>query len=105
MRLRLAVLLIGLAGLASAQAQPDPQAGQVKAATCLGCHGVAGYANVYPSFRVPKLAGQHADYLVSALQAYRSDQRRHPTMRAQAKSMTDQDMQDIAAYFASLGRE
>ncbi len=78
----------------------DPQAGRDKAVTCVGCHGVPGYRNSYPSFRVPKLGGQHADYLVSALKAYRDGERGHQTMQAQARQLSEQDMQDIAAYFA-----
>lgn len=79
----------------------DVNAGRNKASTCMGCHGIPDYFNVYPSYRVPKLGGQHAQYIVSALQAYRDGQRSHATMRAQALSMSDQDMQDLAAYFAA----
>jgi cytochrome c553 len=82
------------------QAAGDPQVGQVKAQTCMGCHGVPGYRNAYPAYRVPKLGGQHAQYLVSALTAYQRGERAHPTMRAMAAGLTEQDMQDIAAYFA-----
>jgi cytochrome c553 len=83
-----------------AGAAGDPEAGKLKAFTCLGCHAVPGYANVYPSYEVPKLGGQHAQYLVAALQAYRNGQRAHETMQAQAASLSDQDMEDIAAFFA-----
>lgn len=79
----------------------DPAAGQVKAIPCMGCHGIPGYFNVYPSYRVPKLGGQHADYLVAALKAYKEGLRGHRTMQAQAASLSDQDMADIAAFFAS----
>jgi cytochrome c553 len=68
--------------------------------TCLGCHGVPGYKNAYPNYRVPKLEGQHAEYIVIALQAYRSGERSHLTMHSQASTLSDQDMQDIAAFFA-----
>lgn len=77
--------------------------GKELAYTCLGCHGIAGYRNAYPSYRVPKLGGQHPEYILSALKAYRSGEREHPTMRAQAASLSDQDMQDIANYFAGYG--
>ena len=50
---------------------------------------------------MPRVGGQHPEYIVAALRAYRSGQRDHPTMRAQAATLSDQDMQDIAAYFAS----
>ena len=83
------------------QAAGNPEDGEKKAATCLGCHGVPGYYSVYPSYRVPKLGGQHADYMVAALQAYKAGQRTHSTMRAQASTLSDEDMADIAAYFAS----
>lgn len=98
----MAWILVLAAALAAGTAQGagDPQAGREKAVTCLGCHGVPGYRNSYPSFRVPKLGGQHAAYLVSALKAYRDGQRDHQTMKAQASQLSEQDMQDIAAYFA-----
>lgn len=83
-----------------AGAAGDAEAGKLKAFTCLGCHAVPGYTNVYPSYHVPKLGGQHVEYLVAALQAYKNGQRSHETMRAQAASLSDQDMQDIAAFFA-----
>lgn len=85
----------------TATAAGDADAGRTKAFTCLGCHGVPGYTNAYPTYRVPKLGGQHAQYLVSALKAYQSGQRNHATMQAQAASLSDQDMEDIAAYFSS----
>jgi cytochrome c553 len=85
----------------SSLAAGDATAGMWKAVTCLGCHGVPSYSNAYPMYKVPKLGGQHAQYLVSALQAYRSGQRNHPTMGAQASNLSDEDMQDIAAYFES----
>lgn len=71
--------------------------------TCMGCHGIPGYRNAYPSFRVPKLGGQHPEYVVIALQGYKNQSRPHKTMHAQAQSLSDQDMQDIAAFFASEG--
>jgi len=85
---------------ASGIAAGDAAAGKVKAFTCMGCHGVPGYNNVYPTYHVPRLGGQHAKYLVSALQAYKAGQRSHLTMRAQATSLSEQDMEDIAAFFA-----
>lgn len=85
-----------------AVAEGDPQAGRVLGYTCLGCHGIEGYRNAYPSYRVPKLGGQKAGYLVIALQGYRSGERSHPTMQAHATSLSDQQIDDIAAYLASL---
>jgi len=70
--------------------------------TCLGCHGVVSYNNIYPSYKVPMLGNQHKDYLVAALKAYRSGERAHPTMRAQAANLSDQDISKIADYFSSF---
>jgi len=81
-----------------AMAAGDAQAGRDKATTCLGCHGIPDYHNVYPSYRVPKLGGQHAQYIVAALHEYRDGQRSHKTMHAQASSLSDQDIEDIAAW-------
>ncbi len=99
-----------LATLALASVMPltsmaagDPAAGQNKAFTCMGCHAVPSYTNAYPTYHVPKLGGQQADYIVAALQAYKNGQRNHQTMSAQASSLSEQDMQDIAAYFSQLG--
>jgi cytochrome c553 len=93
-----------LAGFsASIHAAGDPAKGAELATTCMGCHGIPGYRNAYPSYRVPKLGGQNADYLVIALQGYRAGTRPHPTMQAQAASLSDQDMQDLAAFFAGQG--
>ena len=94
-----------LAASPVATADGDPEAGQWKAITCMGCHGIEGYANVYPTYRVPKIGGQHPAYLVDALKAYRAGMRAHKTMQAQAASLSDEDMQDIAAYFAGGGSD
>lgn len=103
MTIRRLIVLVGTClGLVvgAAHAAGDPAEGARKAKTCLGCHGVEGYRNAYPTYHVPLLGGQHAEYLVSALEAYRSGARQHKTMQAQAAALSDQDMQDIAAYFA-----
>jgi cytochrome c553 len=70
--------------------------------TCRGCHGITGYKNAYPTYNVPKIAGQSADYLENALTEYRKGARKHPTMQAQAQSFSEQDIKDIAAYLSSL---
>ncbi len=93
---------LSLAAVGAVQAAGDPIQGETKAATCLGCHGVLGYTNVYPTYHVPKLGGQHPDYIVTALKAYKSGERSHETMKAQANSLSDADMADIAAYFNTL---
>lgn len=99
MHLLLYALTAGAA--AAAQGAGDPEAGRVKALPCMGCHGIPGYFNVYPTYHVPRLGGQHPEYIVAALQAYRAGIRGHRTMQAQAGSLNDQDMADIAAFFAS----
>jgi cytochrome c553 len=81
-----------------AHAAGDPAAGEKKFYTCYGCHGIVNYKNAYPDYSVPKLRHQNASYLIAALQEYRSGQRPHMTMHAQAESLSDQDMEDIAAY-------
>ena len=83
----------------------DTERGETLAYTCLGCHGVEGYRNAYPSYRVPKLGGQKETYLIAALRGYRDGTRAHPTMSAQATSLSDQDIEDTAAYLATLGAE
>jgi cytochrome c553 len=83
----------------------DASRGEVIAYSCLGCHGVEGYRNAYPSYRVPKLGGQKEAYLVLALQGYRDGNRDHPTMGAQAESLTDEEIKETAAYLATLGAE
>ena len=93
--------LVAVAGSGVAVAA-DIERGRSLSNTCLGCHGVPSYTNVYPSYRVPKLGGQHAEYLVTALQAYQSGARKHPTMQAQVASLDEQDMRDIATYLSSL---
>lgn len=69
---------------------------------CIGCHGIGGYKTAFPEvYSVPKLGGQHAAYIVKALQAYKSGERSHPSMKAIAAGLSDQDMADLAAYYAS----
>tara|TARA_Y200000002_G_scaffold125556_1_gene103111 strand:- start:3632 stop:4228 length:597 start_codon:yes stop_codon:yes gene_type:complete len=70
--------------------------------TCLGCHGVVSYNNIYPTYKVPKLGNQHKDYIISALKAYRSGERSHPTMKAHAANLSDLDIDKIADYFSSF---
>jgi cytochrome c553 len=91
-------LVLGTA--APAFAAGDAANGKVLSYTCLGCHGIDNYKNVYPTYSVPELYGQHAGYLVAALKEYRSGERSHATMHMQAASLSDQDIEDIAAFFA-----
>lgn len=80
----------------------DAAKGEIKAGYCYGCHQIGGYRNAYPPYSVPKLAGQHADYIVAALKAYKDGTRDHGTMQAIAASLSEQDMGDIAAYYAGV---
>jgi cytochrome c553 len=71
---------------------------------CQGCHGIVGWRTAFPEvYRVPKIAGQHPAYMVKALQAYKSGERSHPSMKAIAGSLSDKDMADLAAYYAQTG--
>ncbi|MCP5230741.1 MAG: c-type cytochrome [Chromatiales bacterium] len=94
---------VALLGVANVQAAGDAAAGKVKANTCLGCHSVPSITNAYPTYHVPKVAGQHADYIVAALKGYKDGSRSHKTMHANSATLSDQDMADIAAYFAAAG--
>lgn len=82
----------------------NAEAGRERVYTCTGCHGIPGYRNVYPSYRVPKIHGQSAQYISTALAEYRNGKRKHPTMRAQGESLSDQDIADIAAYLSSAAK-
>jgi cytochrome c553 len=95
--LSLTVAGLGLPGLAAAG---DVARGEQLAYTCHGCHGSPNLRNAYPIYRVPKLGGQHAAYMVAALKAYSSGERAHSTMHAHAATMSEQDMRDMAAYLS-----
>jgi len=84
-------------------AEGDPQLGKELGFTCLGCHGIEGQRNAYPSFRVPRLGGQKSAYVEAALSAYRAGNRPHPTMQAQASSLSDDDISNLVAWIASFG--
>ena len=106
MKTILAIFLFVLAASALAQAPVgNAEAAKSKVSMCTGCHGIPGYKTVYPHvYQVPMITGQQAAYLVKALQAYKSGARSHPSMRGIAKSMSDQDMADVAAYYASQSK-
>lgn len=92
-----ALALLGAAATAQAQ---DVAAGQSKAAMCIGCHGIKGYQASFPEVhRVPRISGQGAKYIVASLNAYKKGDRKHPTMRAIAASLSEQDMLDLAAFY------
>lgn len=86
----------------AADAPGNPDAGRQKASMCVGCHNIPGYKTAFPSvYHVPKLDGQHAAYIVSALKGYKAGNRSHPSMRAIAGSLSDADMADLAAFYAA----
>ena len=102
--------LLGLAAatallaVGTVHAEGDKAAGRTLVYTCAGCHGVPGYTNAYPQYPVPKIVGQNEQYIVDALLGYQSGGRTHPTMDAQAQSLSDTDIQNIAAYLSSLAK-
>jgi len=98
--LPLAVVL-AFAAVGSSSAA-DVEAGEQLAYTCTGCHGIAEYKNAYPHYHVPKIAGQNYAYLVAALKGYKDGSRAHPTMRAQASSFSDADIEQLAHYLSQL---
>jgi cytochrome c553 len=84
-------------------AEGDASAGHKKNHSCTGCHGIPGWRTAFPEvYKVPKLGGQNAAYIIAALKAYKSGERKHPTMQAIAASMTEQDMADVAAYYTTM---
>jgi len=91
--------------LPAAQAQ-DAKAGEKKIAMCIGCHGIPGYQASFPEIhKVPMIAGQNAKYIITALTAYKKGDRKHPTMRSVAGSLSDQDMADVAAFYEQQGKD
>ena len=100
-----AALMCSLLAVSSVQAfEGDEQRGRVLAESCLGCHAVASYTNTYPTYHVPKVGGQNEAYIISALLDYRSGNRPHGTMRKNARSLSDQDIADIAVFFSRSGQ-
>ena len=93
----------------SSQAQEikgDAKAGEKINAMCIGCHGIVGYQASFPQvYKVPMISGQNAKYIVAALTQYKGGERKHPTMRAIAASLTEQDMANLAAYYSTHGGE
>ena len=94
-------LVLAMTAASSFAAEGDIAAGKEKNAMCIGCHGIPGYKASFPIvYSVPMIAGQNAKYIENALQAYKKGERSHPTMRGVSWSLTDQDMADLAAYYA-----
>lgn len=106
--LSISTLLVASVTTFSAHAQDakgDIKAGEKKIAMCIGCHGIIGYQASFPEIhKVPKISGQGAKYIVSALNAYKKGERKHPTMRGIADSLSDQDMADLGAYYEAHGK-
>ena len=104
-----AALFAWLLAAVQATAQGNPPAGDAvkgrgKTQMCSGCHGIDGWRTAYPEvYTVPRLGNQHESYLLKALQEYKNGDRAHPSMRAIAASLSDQDMADLAAYYAQSG--
>lgn len=89
----------------AAEVTGDAQAGRQKIALCIGCHGIVGYQSSFPQvYKVPKISGQGAGYIAAVLHGYKKGERKHPTMRGVADSLTDQDIADVAAYYAQSGK-
>ena len=99
MKFSIYVIWLFLLSITNVSAEKTPEE---LSSTCLGCHGVVSYNNIYPTYKVPKLGNQHKDYLVAALKAYKSGERSHPTMRAHASNLSDSDIVKIAEYFSSI---
>ena len=83
----------------------DANAGEKKIAMCIGCHGITGYQASFPEvYKVPKISGQSEKYITTVLNAYKKGERKHPTMRGIAASLSDQDIADISAYYEQHGK-
>jgi cytochrome c553 len=108
-RALISTVLLAVFSLAQAQdAKPassaSAAAGEKKAAMCIGCHGIKGYQASFPEVhKVPMISGQGAKYIAASLAAYKKGDRKHPTMRAIASSLTEQDMADLAAFYEQHG--
>jgi len=101
----MALIAAPLTSLAQ-EVKGDAGAGAKKIAMCIGCHGLPGYQSSFPTvYKVPKIAGQNAKYIVAALNGYKTGDRKHPSMRGVAGSLSDQDMADVAAYYENLGKD
>ena len=99
-----AAALVFPVGAAAQKTESRPAGAEPNVSMCVGCHGLAGYRTAYPEvYQVPKIAGQHAEYIVTALQAYKSGARQHPSMRGIAASLSDKEMAELAAYYAGGG--
>lgn len=100
-RTRLIIAAVAAALAASAHAAGDPAAGKQRNFQCIGCHGIPGWKTAFPEvYPVPKLGGQNAVYIVSALKQYKLGERDHATMRSIAADLSEKDIADLAAYYS-----
>jgi cytochrome c553 len=101
----LAVASVTAISVQAQEVKGDAKAAEQKIAMCIGCHGIKGYQASFPEvYRVPMISGQNAKYIVSALNAYKKGERKHPTMRGIADSLSEQDMADLGAYYELHGK-
>jgi cytochrome c553 len=106
MKKLLAVLALAAGGAAAGAAGAadivgNPKAAPNKIEQCIGCHGIPDYKTAFPEvYQVPMIGGQSARYIEAALHAYKKGDRQHPQMTPTAKVLSDQDIADIAAYYA-----
>jgi len=98
----LLLTVISVSFFSSMSLAGNPENGEKLSQTCLGCHGAPGLRNPGPVYSIPMLGGQSEEYIVAALKAYKDKTRAHSTMQAQSANLSDQDMHDIGAYFASI---
>src|SRR5476649_2406686 len=100
------LVLAGLAQLATAaDIVGNAQNAKAKIEMCIGCHGIPGYKATFPEvFQVPMIGGQSAKYIEGALQAYKKGERKHPSMKGIATSLSDQDIADVAAYYSQQAK-
>lgn len=104
------IALLVLAGVAQLAAAADivgnAKAAPAKIEMCIGCHGIPGYKATFPEvFQVPMIGGQSAKFIENALHAYKKGERKHPSMKGIAVSLSDQDIADIAAYYAQQTKQ
>ncbi len=105
MLITLAVSSVTAFSVQAQEVKGDAKAAEQKIAMCIGCHGIKGYQASFPEvYRVPMISGQNAKYIVNALNAYKKGERKHPTMRGIAESLSEQDMADMAAYYEQQGK-
>ncbi|WP_295856090.1 c-type cytochrome [uncultured Xylophilus sp.] len=84
----------------------DAKAGEKKIAMCIGCHGIVGYQASFPEvYKVPKISGQSGKYIATSLAAYKAGDRKHPTMRGIADTLSEQDIADVSAYYEQHGKD